>query len=78
MLTWVARNAEKSIAWKAIILHLFVYDAVALIATLTIQLTCGLNALGWAIVFVYLFFTVLFGQLLIEHRKDSQIVLNRS
>jgi hypothetical protein len=61
MLTWFARAAEKSVARKAIILHLFVYDAIALIATLIIQLSGGLNVLGWGIVFVYLFFTIGFG-----------------
>ncbi len=64
MLTWFARNAEKSVARKAIILHLFVYDAIALIFTLIIQLSGGLNVLGWGIVFVYLFFTIGFGYFL--------------
>lgn len=71
MLTWVAREAEKSVARKAIILHLFVYDAIALIATLIIQLSGGLNILGWAIVFVYLFFTLTFGYLLIQEIKPA-------
>jgi hypothetical protein len=72
MLTWFARAAEKSIARKAIILHLFVYDAIALIVTLIIQLTGGLNILGWGIVFVYLFFTVGFGYLLIQEGKNTK------
>jgi len=71
MLTWFARNAEKSTARKAIILHLFVYDAIALIATLFIQLSGGLNILGWGIVFVYLFFTVGFGYLLLQEGKTG-------
>ena len=45
--------------------NLFAYDAIALIATVVIQLSGGLNALGWGIVFVYLFFTIGFGYLLI-------------
>jgi hypothetical protein len=69
MLTWFARKAEKSVARKAIILHLFVYDAIALIFTLFIQLTGGLNILGWGIVFIYLFFTAGFGNLLIQESK---------
>ncbi len=69
LLTWFARDAGKSIARKAIIIHLFVYDAIALIATLILQLTGGLNALGWGIVFVYLFFTVGFGYFLIQENK---------
>ncbi len=70
LLTWLARNAGKSIARKAIIIHLFVYDAIALVATLIIQLSGGLNALGWSIVFVYFFFTVGFGYFLIKEYKD--------
>lgn len=69
-LTWLARNTDKSIARKAIITHLFVYDAIALIATLVIQLSGGLNALGWSIVFVYLFFTVGFGYFLLKENKE--------
>ena len=71
MLTWFARNVGKSVARKAIILHLFVYDAIALIATLIIQLSGGLNVLGWGIVFVYLFFSVGFGYLFIQERNIS-------
>jgi hypothetical protein len=70
LLTWFARNAGKSIARKAIIIHLFVYDAIALIATLAIQLSGGLNTLGWSIVFVYFFFTVGFGYFLVQENKD--------
>ena len=68
-LTWLARDAGKSIARKAIITHLFVYDAIALVATLAIQLSGGLNALGWSIVFVYFFFTIGFGYFLIQENK---------
>jgi len=71
MLTWFARAAEKSVARKAIILHLFVYDAIALIATLIIQLSGGLNVLGWVIVFVYFFFTIGFGYFLVQELKST-------
>ena len=60
-LTWLARKAEDCIARRAIIWHLFIYDAIALVATLVIQLRGGLNNLGWGIVAVYLFFTIGFG-----------------
>ena len=70
MLTWLAKDTGKSIARKAIIIDLFVYDAIALIATLILQLTGGLNALGWGLVFVYLFFTVGFGYFLIQENKN--------
>ena len=69
LLTWIARDVGKSIARKAIIIHLFVYDAIALVATLIIQLSGGLNALGWSIVFVYFFFTIGFGYFFIQENK---------
>jgi len=69
LLTWLARNAEESTARSAIIWNLFIYDAIALIVTLIIQLTGGLNILGWGIVAVYLFFTIGFGYLLLPQKK---------
>ena len=69
MLTWFARHAGQSVARRAIILDLFVYDAIALIATLIILLTGGLNLLGWGIVFIYLFFTLGFGYFLLPQKR---------
>lgn len=69
MLTWFARHAEDSPVRKAIILDLFVYDAIALVVTLVIQLTGGLNWLGWGIVAVYLFFTIAFGCFLFRKKQ---------
>jgi len=57
-LTFLSRNAEDSTARRAILWHLFIYDAIALVVTLSIQLSGGLNFLGWGIVLIYLFFTV--------------------
>lgn len=68
-LTWFARNSQKSSARKAIIIHLFIYDAIALIATLIIMITGGLNILGLGIVFVYLFFTLGYGHFLLQENK---------
>ena len=70
-LTWLARNAEDSVARRAITWHLFVYDAIALVATLVIQLSGGLNVLGWGIVAVYLFFTVGFGYFLLPQNRSK-------
>lgn len=69
LLCWLARNAEDFIARRAIIWNLFVYDAIALVVILVIQLSGGLNILGWGIVVVYLFFTVGFGYLLLQPMK---------
>src|SRR4030042_3156575 len=71
LLTWLARNAEDSVARRAIIWNLFIYDAIGLVVTLLIQLSGGLNALGWGIVAVYLFFTLGFGYLLLPQRKPA-------
>ena len=69
MLTWIARNAEASVARRAITWDLFVYDAVAFIAMLFIQLSGGLNLLGWGIVAIYLFFAAAFGYFLLPQRR---------
>ena len=71
MLTWFGRNAEKSPARKAIILHLFVYDAIGIVATLVFQLSGCLSAFGWGVVFIYFLFTVGFGYLLIQEGKAA-------
>jgi len=71
LLTWLARNAEDSIARRAIIWDLFIYDAIALVVTLIIQLSGGLNVLGWGIVAVYLFFTLFFGFLLLPKSRTA-------
>jgi hypothetical protein len=64
VLTWFARNAADSDARRAIILALFVYDAIGFVVSLFTTLSGVLNPLGWFIVVVYLFFTVAFGSLL--------------
>lgn len=61
MLAWFARNSEASEARWAIILALFVYDAVGVIVTLIAIYSGALNTLGWLIVALYLFFTLGFG-----------------
>jgi hypothetical protein len=71
MLTWIARNAEDSVARRAIITSLFVYDGVALIAMLILQLSGAMNALGWGVVFIYLFFTVAFGYYMLPQKRPA-------
>ena len=61
MLSWFARNAADSEARRAIILDLFVYDAVGFVVALLAQLSGLMNPLGWALVVIYLFFTLGFG-----------------
>jgi hypothetical protein len=71
MLTWFARKAEESVARRAIILDLFVYDAVALVAILLIQLSGGMNLLGWGVVAIYLFFALGFGYFLLPQKRAA-------
>jgi len=61
LLTWFAREAGESVARRAIILDLFIYDGIALVVTSYNVFTGVLNWLGWGIVAVYLFFTVGYG-----------------
>jgi hypothetical protein len=61
LMTWMARNAEESLARRAIIWNLYVYDAIGLVATLIFLLKGMMNPLGWGIAAVYLFFTAGFG-----------------
>jgi len=68
MLTWFARNAQKSDARWAIILALFVYDAVGVIITMVAIIAGALNPLAWLIVALYLFFALGFGYLLLQKR----------
>jgi hypothetical protein len=63
-LAWMARNAADSDARRAIILALFCYDGIAFVASFIAMLYGVLNPLGWLVVFVYLFFTWGFGNLL--------------
>jgi hypothetical protein len=69
LLAWFARNGEASVLRRAIVLDLFVYDAIAFFAMLLIQLCGGMNVLGWGIVAVYLFFTLGFGYFLLPQKK---------
>ena len=61
LLTWFARDAGQSKARRAIILDLFVYDAIGALVTGYYTLTGTLNWLGWGIVIVYVFFTLGYG-----------------
>ena len=71
LLTWFARRAEASVARQAIVLHLFAYDAIALVVTLIFVLSGDMNPLGWGIVAVYLFFTIGYGYFLIPKKQAA-------
>ncbi|MFC2064007.1 hypothetical protein ACFLXB_02795 [Chloroflexota bacterium] len=71
MLTWYARDAEKSKARRAIILDLFIYDAIGFVVALFAVLNGTLNWLGWGIVAIYLFFTIGYGYFWFANKPDA-------
>ncbi|MEW6511714.1 MAG: hypothetical protein AB1428_12235 [Bacteroidota bacterium] len=58
LLTWFAKDVKAADARGAILLDLLVYDGIGVVITLLVVLSGVLNALGWGIVVVYLFFTL--------------------
>jgi hypothetical protein len=71
MLTWYARNSQESEARRAIVIALFVYDAIGFIVTLITVITGVLNPLGWLIVILYLFFAAGFGYFLLQKKATE-------
>ena len=68
MLTWFARDSQESDTRWAIILALFVYDAIGVIVTLVAILSGALNPLAWMVVALYLFLALGFGYFLLAKR----------
>jgi hypothetical protein len=68
LLTWFAKDVKAADARGAILLDLLVYDLIGVIITLLVTVSGVLNVLGWAIVVVYLFFTVGSGYLLVKEK----------
>ena len=67
LLTWFAKDVTASDARHAILLDLLVYDSIGVVITFVAAASGVLNALGWGIVVVYLFFAVGSGYLLITN-----------
>ncbi len=61
LMTWFARNAAESQARRAIVLNLFIYDAISVVITIIAISKNYFNPLGWGILVIYLFFAVTFG-----------------
>ena len=61
LLTWTARNAAPSDARGAIVLALFVSDAIAFVIALIAQLRNVVNQVGWSTVAIYLLLALGFG-----------------
>lgn len=69
LICWFGRNAEESIARRAVILGLFVYDALGVIVTLIAIFTKEVSPLAWLIVALYLLLALGFGYFLIKKPK---------
>jgi len=61
LLTWMARNAGPSDARAAIVLSLFVSDAIAFVIALVAQVRHVVNQVGWSTVAIYLLLALGFG-----------------
>ena len=61
VLTWVARNATASDARKAIVLALFVSNALGFVLALLGQMAGVANPMGWSTVVIYLILALGFG-----------------
>jgi hypothetical protein len=72
LLTWFARSVKASDARRAILLDLLVYDAIGVVVTVHVVVSGVLNALGWAIVAVYLLFAVGSGYLLFGQNRPQE------
>ena len=78
LLTWFAKNVKAPDARAAILLDLFVYDLVGVIITSSVVISGVLNALGWSIVVVYLFFTIGSGYLLVKEKPFRQAEVSQT
>jgi len=61
VLTWVARNAKASDARKAIVLALFISNAVGFVLALLGQVAGVVTTMGWSTVAIYLLLALAFG-----------------
>lgn len=71
MLVWYARNSTESDARRAIVIALFVYDAIGFIVTLVAIFAGALNSLGWLVAALYLFLAVGFGYFLLPKKAGN-------
>jgi hypothetical protein len=72
LLTWFAKGVGAPDARRAILLDLLIYDAIGVVITLIAVLSGVLNALGWGIVVVYLFFAVGSGYVLLGQKRFQE------
>ena len=71
LLMWFAKDVTAVDARRAILLYLFVYDAIGVIITVAAIISKTLNALGWGVVVVYLLFAVWSGIMLLAGKSTE-------
>jgi putative effector of murein hydrolase len=71
VLTWSARNTPDSVARRAILLSMFIGDAIGFVVALIAQLGGVENELGWSTVAIYLLLAVGFGYFRFAKRADA-------
>ena len=69
LLTWFAKDVKAADARRAILLDLLIYDLIGVVITFLVVVSGVMNVLGWAILVVYLFFTLGAGYLLFKERS---------
>ncbi len=72
LLTWFAKDVKAADARGAILVDLLIYDLIGMVVTILAVLSNVLNVLAWAIVLVYLFFTLGSGYLVLKERPFQQ------
>ena len=78
LLTWFAKDVKAADARGAILLDLLVYDLIGVVITFSVVLSGVFNALGWAIVLVYLFFTVGSAYLLLKEKPLQHAIASEA
>ena len=68
-ISWFARNAENSVAKRAIVLGLFIYFIFGSISIISFQLQGNSNILGWFIIGLHVLLPLGFGYHLLINRS---------
>ncbi len=69
VLTWLAKDAVESVARRAIVLALFVYDAIGFVITLIALAEGALGPLGWFAAAIYLLLAIGFGYFALRQKE---------
>jgi hypothetical protein len=71
VILWFARNAPGSQALRAIVLGLFIGNALGFIVTLIGQFSSGVNAMGWVGAVLYLLLALGFGYYALKPSREA-------